>query len=652
MLLALLSKVTLSQTYEFNDQTDNNKPNKAVINGKPAVVTDDGLPWHTKKPHKFEIKQNFKGLIPFLKNKKTKLQYYIVTRELIPSIKKYLEALLKVRETKKHIIRQESCKHAKIPKYLRGKLLEFDMFIFWSAISSLNPTTLVSSDVCGYHPITKRPLLLTININFKYVSKVKSKINDQFTAVMKEVFKAIAFQKKFIQHYKHIEGDSVATIPLNKVIKIEAKGPGPGGVKIITPKVIQAARKHSNCNKLDGVLIDEDIFAKENYMEWASDHMGNEIMSSGSNLNAVISQITLSFLEDTGWYTVNYAMSEEFSFREKEGCRTFHKKCNIAEKPCAGNNIKVKKHHCFYDDTTIVSCKSKDESDYCSFMSGGNFLYEDCRRPRLFNMRVGGENSEFFGVGSRCFEGVLTFGLDKRTAFCFKASCHPNGKSIIVNAGTKSYNCNHKGQKLNLHFKNGRVNCPDPAKFCQRQLKTCPDDCNLHGRCLVNKKCFCHSNYKGNSCEVSTLKKYTLKPKPTTKPTKPKKPVTPQEENLKPIIVEKPKPVKPKQKPKPKPVVKPRPKPVAKPTMVKNSTQNIWRLDYENIYDKIEKSKCPENCQDMGKCVHGKCECIAGYSGNACQRFSAESAFGLDSPLFSSSFVIGVLVACVGLLSA
>lgn len=653
LLLLLMSSVVFSQAYEFGKTDQAGKPIEKP--DQPSALPEDESAWHTKKPHKFEIKQNFVGLTHFLKKKKTQLPYYIATRELIPTVKKYLESLLRVRETTKHIIRQENCKHAKIPRYLRGRLLEFDMFIFWTGFPTLNPKSLVSAEVCGYHPITKRPLLLTINLNMKYVSKVKSKINDQFADIMKEIFKAIAFQKKFIEHFKEIKGDTVATIPIDRVISIENEGQDSERIKIITPKVVKMAQEYTKCDQVDGVPIDKDIYLQENLMEWTSEHLGNEIMSAGSNLNAVISPLTLAFLEDTGWYTVNYAMKEEFSFRKGEGCENINKKCDVNLKPCGGNNIKTKKHSCFYDDTMIMSCKSKDESDYCSFMAGGNFLYEDCRRPRLFNVRTGGENSEFFGPGSRCFEGKLTFGLDHRTAFCFKSTCAADGKKIIIHAGSKTYTCHHKGKKINLHFKNGHLTCPDPAKFCHRMLKSCPSDCNLHGRCLENKKCFCHANYKGASCEISTLKKYKPKSKPK-KPKKPKKPLTPQEENLKPIIVEKPqqKPHKPKgkghPKPKPKPKAKPRPKPKAKPSIPKNTTANIWKLDYENIYDKIEKSQCPENCQEMGKCVHGKCVCISGYSGNACQRFSAEAAFGMSGYIYPLGLALASLVVPLALI--
>lgn len=626
----ILLKPTFQDDYTFEDEAKKPEEEKVID------IKDE--PWHTKNPHKFQVLSNYIGLTKYStsNSKDTKLKYLIMTRELIPSIKSHLEETLKVRELNKHIIRQEECSGAKIPSELRGILSEFDLYIFWTSDDKINKDNFVDADVCGYHPFTKRPLLLRINLNIKYVSLHKSKISEQFVDIMKEVYKAIAFNTKYVQHFVKIDGDKVTTIPYSKVVKEQNKGASNEVIKIVTPKVVSYARKYTNCNNLDGVPVDPKVYDKEGGLEWDFHYLGNEMMSSGSNLNAPISELTFAFLEDTGWYTVNYGMSEFFSFRKGEGCNTLKKSCDTEEKPPCSGNIEQFKYHCYYDDTTVVSCTKKTNQNYCEFMSGGDFQYEDCRKPRNFNIRAGSgeEQSEYFGMGSRCFEGNIKYGSDVRSAFCFKTKCE--GNRPVLTIGDREYRCNNPKEKLKIHGdgRSGHIRCPiHPEKFCEKMQFQCPEECNLHGRCLKNKRCHCYANYRGNYCKDIIDPKKTVTPKPQPKP--PGRKPTPIEMNMKPILI--PKPKQPTTNPKPKPNP-PRPKPTALPEIPTNNTQYIWKMDYENIFDKIENATCPENCDDMGECVKGKCKCIQGYSGKACQRFSAEAVFGFNR-LFSLTFI-------------
>lgn len=41
-----------------------------------------------------------------------------------------------------------------------------------------------------------------------------------------------------------------------------------------------------------------------------------------------LSKLTLSFLEDTGWYKPNYESVDDLVLGKNEGCNSFYKKCH------------------------------------------------------------------------------------------------------------------------------------------------------------------------------------------------------------------------------------------------------------------------------------------------------------------------------------
>ena len=57
-------------------------------------------------------------------------------------------------------------------------------------------------------------------------------------------------------------------------------------------------------------------------------HYGNELMTSQSTGNFVLSRLSLAFLEDTGWYKVDYSTANSFEWGKDQGCGFLDAKCN------------------------------------------------------------------------------------------------------------------------------------------------------------------------------------------------------------------------------------------------------------------------------------------------------------------------------------
>ena len=52
-------------------------------------------------------------------------------------------------------------------------------------------------------------------------------------------------------------------------------------------------------------------------------------MTASSVFDSPLSNITLSFLEDTGWYYINYSNVEEYKYGRNMGCEFSNLKCII-----------------------------------------------------------------------------------------------------------------------------------------------------------------------------------------------------------------------------------------------------------------------------------------------------------------------------------
>lgn len=50
-------------------------------------------------------------------------------------------------------------------------------------------------------------------------------------------------------------------------------------------------------------------------------------MTASAVIDSSFSNITLSFLEDTGWYTIDYSKADEFKFGKNMGCNFINEKC-------------------------------------------------------------------------------------------------------------------------------------------------------------------------------------------------------------------------------------------------------------------------------------------------------------------------------------
>ncbi|XP_057192706.1 leishmanolysin-like peptidase isoform X2 [Triplophysa rosa] len=98
---------------------------------------------------------------------------------------------------------------------------------------------------------------------------------------------------------------------------------------LVTPRVVEEARKHFNCSILEGMELENQGGAGTEFNHWEKRLLENEAMTGSHTQNRVFSRITLAIMEDTGWYRANYSMAENLEWGRGLGCDFVMKSCKF-----------------------------------------------------------------------------------------------------------------------------------------------------------------------------------------------------------------------------------------------------------------------------------------------------------------------------------
>jgi hypothetical protein len=97
---------------------------------------------------------------------------------------------------------------------------------------------------------------------------------------------------------------------------------------MITPKVVEHAKKYFNCDSIKGVELEDQGGPGSAVSHWEQrillgEYMGAVIYQE----EMVISEFTLAALEDSGWYKVNYYTGGLMKFGKNKGCKFLENSC-------------------------------------------------------------------------------------------------------------------------------------------------------------------------------------------------------------------------------------------------------------------------------------------------------------------------------------
>ncbi|XP_011834108.1 PREDICTED: leishmanolysin-like peptidase isoform X1 [Mandrillus leucophaeus] len=325
---------------------------------------------------------------------------------------------------------------------------------------------------------------------------------------------------------------------------------------LVTPRVVEEARKHFDCPVLEGMELENQGGMGTELNHWEKRLLENEAMTGSHTQNRVLSRITLALMEDTGWYKANYSMAEKLDWGRGMGCDFVRKSCkfwidqqrqkrqtlspycdtlrsNPLQLTCRQDQRAVAvcnlqkfpkplpQEYQYFDELRGIPAEdlpyyggSVEIADYCPFsqefswhLSGEYQRSSDCRilenQPEIFK----NYGAEKYGPHSVCLIQKSAFVMEKcerKLSYpdwgsgCYQVSCSPQGLKVWVQ--DTSYLCSRAGQVLPISIQmngwihDGNLLCPSCWDFCELcPPETDPPATNLT-RALPLDLCSCSSS--------------------------------------------------------------------------------------------------------------------------------------------------------------
>ena len=436
--------------------------------------------------------------------------------EILPAIKKVIDQtvrmfqnIIKVKRLKSKLV-FSSCGDSIVPDSISNIGVDADMVIFPIFDSTIQESVEAYASSCVQDLRTGKPVagLIAFTRNFNFTKANWLEYNTYLA--FHELTHIFVFSDNLWKYFKDSYGNP---IPIENIIADSIVN-GLPRKKIITPLVVSTARKHYNCPTLDGVELENQGGEGTKNSHWESRTMLTDYMIGRSYDDSVISEITLAFFEDSGWYKVNFYTGGLFRFGKNMGCDFLNSKCIINQKSQFPSQ--------FCDDTKIPTCsnsrftkgfclianyKNPLNSNYVYFSSPnvGGFEFADyCPVPisiqgkdsyLSLNCVYGVTNNypleleENVSSKSACFIStlvnknyltIMSSFVDVNKAICYAYSCNDIKKVVSISVGNSTAECPTNGGVTTINNYAGVLYCPDYNSICTKD-KQCISmtDCAL-----------------------------------------------------------------------------------------------------------------------------------------------------------------------------
>lgn len=326
-----------------------------------------------------------------------------------------------------------------------------------------------------------------------------------------ELIHIFVFNSSLYSYFIDSNGVRIPESKIYKTVLVNGKEKN----MIISPKVVQEARKHFGCSSLEGLYLEDIEFVNNSEVSshWENKYMLGDLMIGNTYQEYALSQMTLALFEDSGWYKVNYYSGGLFRFGLNAGCDFFSKACISNQKSnfkeyCDFPNDKIcyygrlAKGRCFLiENQTIIP---QEFRYFKNPYYGGKQIADFCPVAGIFNNDypnsylgnsciIGKKNTlptfkdELIGEESGCFVSSLTqkenqeelefYG--KNMSVCYRYECNKSSERIIVSVGTLTIHCPTQGGEIQVEGYDGKFNCPAYMSICNQSVR-----CNSIHNCV------------------------------------------------------------------------------------------------------------------------------------------------------------------------
>ncbi|KAI8473133.1 MAG: hypothetical protein J3K34DRAFT_466746 [Monoraphidium minutum] len=145
---------------------------------------------------------------------------------------------------------------------------------------------------------------------------------------------------------------------------------------IVTPTVIREARAQSGCATLPGGFLENEGGQGSANEHWESRLYQGEVMLPSKRVNSgkpdTVSRMTLAYMQDTGWYDVNWDNAGFLSWGYKAGCDFAMGNCEAFMRAnpkqqyfCSPGDAERPAPTCTYDGFSLTTCRGVSFMDGC-----------------------------------------------------------------------------------------------------------------------------------------------------------------------------------------------------------------------------------------------------------------------------------------------
>eukprot|EP01132_Coremiostelium_polycephalum_P004089 gene4089-5117_t len=366
-----------------------------------------------------------------------------------------------------------------------------DYVVFVTIRPTKSSGTIAYATACNYGATIvngkyrySRPLAGVINFNPSYFTQFVGNTNgfifNEYVRVgIHEMIHAFGFSGSFYSHYSNGTSTYEASALLTKT------GKSPSGQDftyqknaITSPLVAAFSSNHYSCKELNYQELEDYGGSGTAGSHWEKRTVGEEIMLGFINPILPITNLTLSLLQDTGWYNVDFSKAEPLMWGKKLGC-DWYEDCTptswdlqgywCQDKQTACSPTRSGKGYCQLQSATIpvqfqhypvANTGGVDAiADYCPFydmiFSNSVFCLDSAQTADT-------TIKESYGSNSRCFE-YTSSGTTTVKMACWQQRCSSNGTLEIQANGI--WNSCPSGQTVT--FGSVNVICPKNYYPCE-----------------------------------------------------------------------------------------------------------------------------------------------------------------------------------------
>jgi len=224
--------------------------------------------------------------------------------DVMEDIKRYLNKFVLVRFQSKIEIQNLTFPDM-YPDKIPGFIMDSDLHVILLPEVNETDRTIASGTSMYLSPLDRRPILGKLYVNLQNVVFKEENRRLYFSHILHQIVHIMGFSNHL---YKHFYYDGTV-MPLEMVLK-DLNGTDKIQKMIISPSVVDEAKKTINCSSIEGVLLSPTSVKTSNFTShWDKEALPYSFMTEDQEYPSYIDKITIALLKDSGWYFVSTCIS-------------------------------------------------------------------------------------------------------------------------------------------------------------------------------------------------------------------------------------------------------------------------------------------------------------------------------------------------------